>query len=186
MEIKKILEFEHEYEVEISPELSGKEGRKIIYFSETPDIGGKSGLQIKVTLKNNLVWFGVFSSSFSDDIGPNGVYSCPDINTLCVVCAGIGYIGNVSMPESWQKISVIPIKQVLSNVENKIILFVDYNKIVAYGSSGKLWESSKFWDEVEIKNIEGGLIFGQSFDPTYNGGSTVKFKINIKTGKVEK
>jgi hypothetical protein len=177
------FEFKHNYDLDTNFELSGREKEKVFYFPGAKE-GGREGLQVKIMPKKADAWIGIFSSRFGYG-SAMGVYSCPDEDKLCVVYFGTAYIGNVNDPKSWEEISVMPVKQVIPNVTNQLLLFVDDTKIAAYGKNGEVWKTGLGWDDARVTEIKSDIILGQAYNPT-SKNQIDHFQVNIKTGKYKK
>lgn len=178
------LEFKHNYDLDLDFELSGREKEKIFYFPGAKE-GGRGGLQVKIKPHKANAWIGIFSSTFGHG-SAMGVYSCPDENQLCVVYFGTAYIGNVNDPKSWREISVWPVKQVILNVANNLLLFVDDTEITAFGEKGEVWRTRVGWDDAKVTETKSDVLIGQAYNPIDSKYPIDNFHVNIKTGKYKK
>jgi len=72
--------------------------------------------------------------------------------------------------------------EVRSIPDHKILVFGDFTRIAAYGSSGLVWRSPRVcWDELKIVAITYDTIEGTGYDPTTLGES--RFLVDLKTGR---
>jgi hypothetical protein len=177
------LTFPHDYEVEVPTELpSGQGDAMSFYFPGGKQNGGHDGVLVKITpSKNATPWFGIFSFGETKDGRINGIFSCPERTKLCVVAAGRGYVVSASSPPSTYEIPALPITDVRVSLENELLLFADFTKIVAIGKGGLTWKSERLsWDGVQISGVDSRYVWGQGWDPARS--SFTEFKLDLKDG----
>src|SRR5687767_14415310 len=78
------------------------------YPGGTPE-GGRDGLIVQVWPRTSVSWLGVFGFGDFGSKGKNGLYTCPDPKTLCVVARGQGYTVRVDEPIKYEIMNVHPI-----------------------------------------------------------------------------
>jgi hypothetical protein len=177
------LTFPHDYEVEVLAELpSGQDGAKTFYFPGGKESGGHDGVMAKIIPGgNDKPWFGLFSFGERKGKRINGIFSCPERNKLCVVAAGRGYIVSANSPGSTNEVPALPITDVRLVLENGLLLFADFTKIIALGRSGLAWKSHRLsWDGVQISGVDSNCVWGQGWDPT--SSSFTEFKLDLQDG----
>lgn len=157
-------------------------GQKVFYYPGLATNGGKDGIIIKFEPHNGDNWVGMFAFGEFAKNGFSGVFSMPDPNKLCVVSNGTGYIVDVKRPELWEEVKSIPIKNVISVSNQRIILFVDYTDIIAYGENGVKWHVRDIsLDGIKIKTINKQFLIGEYYD--LSSGSDKPFEIDLLTGE---
>ena len=124
----------------------------------------------------------VWSGSF--ECGPEGIsgfYPTPSPDTVCCILKGQGYWVPVLTPGSYQLIPVIPIKEVISIVEMKLIIFVNYTSITAFDETGLKWSTERLsWDGLKIDRIVDERIEGRGWDSPK--GEYVPFTVQLDSG----
>lgn len=182
MKIQNLLAFPHMYDVDISPETIAS---SLHYYYPSASLqGGGDGVCVEVTPNEHVTWIGTFQyGEIRHNKACSGVYSCPDVNTVCVVSGGAGYFVDVNNPSSCKKIEIPLIISVYPVVEKEIIIFFGLTEAVAYGKSGVRWRSSRIsWDSLSILEVAPDLIRGEYMD--IRTDQNTSFSINIDTGEV--
>ncbi|GAB4161881.1 MAG: hypothetical protein Tsb009_39060 [Planctomycetaceae bacterium] len=111
-------------------------------------------------------WIGIFRSGAG---GLNGVFGTPSPDIVCVVSNGQGYWVPVSEPGEFVEIQSSPILHVFAIPSCKLIGFVDFTEIEAYGPEGQLWITERLsWDGLEIVETTERGIRGQAWDSPAN------------------
>jgi hypothetical protein len=141
------LTLPHEYEIEVGADLPSGPG-----VIKQLDIGENSfrsgGLVVKVTPEAGEPWIATF---IGGSFGVDSVYSTPNPCVLCVISAGNGYFVQVDNPSEWKEIENDPITDSELIPEIPILLFSDFNSMVAYGKNGLVWSASELvTDYLEI------------------------------------
>jgi len=133
---------------------------------------------VRVVLMNGNEWVGNFHGI--DKQYFSGVFHWTKENYLCVVSGGTAYVVQADDPEKYEELSVVPIVDSRSIVEVRMVIFVTFTDIYAYGENGIIWTHELAIDGIEIKKIKNGIIYGIS----NNINKKVSFSIDIKTGEL--
>lgn len=126
-------------------------------------------------------WVGRFQAGIE---GISGVFATPSPDTVCVVVKGEGYWVPVDFPASFEIVRVRPIKQVMSPPGGRILIFVSYTRLAAYGASGCIWITEDLsWDGIQISKLTEGTVRGSSWDSPSE--RWIPFSVDLYTGKSE-
>jgi hypothetical protein len=179
------LMFPHDYEVELAEELPPGPGRvKQIYFPGGSDRGGRDGILLEVIPTGAARWIGIFARRQIYSGDRSGVFSCPDRRSLCVVSAGRGYIVRADDPRVWQEVPCEPIDDVVLSREAGLILFTDFDHLIAYGPDGLAWETERTsWDGLWVTEVTREHVRGVAWDPFVE--REVEFLVDTRTGRHE-
>ncbi|MEI6513279.1 MAG: hypothetical protein WCO51_08405 [bacterium] len=174
------LTLPHEYEIEVGADLPSGPG-----VITQLDIGENSfrsgGLVVKVTPEAGVPWITTF---IGGSFGVDAVYSTPNTCVLCVISAGNGYFVEVNNPSEWKEVDeVSPITDSKLIPEIPLLLFSDFNSMVAYGKNGLVWSASELvTDYLEIDEATPEAICCTGYDPWEKGDT--KIILDPKTGAV--
>jgi len=132
------LVFPHSYEIEDLPELSGtgKSDLPVIYFPQPKTRLENDGLWLKVRAETGEPWIGVFAFGYSSPPAFSRVISSPDRTRACIISKGRAFIVKADEPASWEEIPVMPVLDVRMIQEYQLLVFSDFIRLAAYGSSG--------------------------------------------------
>jgi hypothetical protein len=180
------LTFPHSYEVEELGELPGT-GRfnvPLIYFPPPKGRLEHNGQWLRVKTHRGKTWVGVFAFGYTAPPAFSRVISSPDPNRVCVISKGSAYIVHAEEPEVWEAVPVVPVLEVRPILEHNLLVFSDFTRLVAYGSSGLAWRSPQVcWDGLKIANVTIDTIEGTGYDPTNLVTHELRFAVDLKTGR---
>jgi len=118
---------------------------------------------------------------FKDPTMPSGVFGCPEAEEICVVAGGYGYIARASEPEAVTMLAMKPVVSVLPVVEERLLLFVGFTSVLAWGVGGIAWETGRLsWEGVRVIGVEGGVLRGFGWD--LRKDREVSFEVDLGTG----
>lgn len=138
-------------------------------------------LLLEVTPHGREAWIGDFQGGAE---GLDGVFATPSADTVCVVVKGQGYWVPVLAPERFELIRSIPIRHVVPVANRRVLLFVDYTRLAAYGANGCLWITEDLsWDGLEITEVNAAAVLGTGWDSP--AGRRVSFSVDLDSGKAE-
>lgn len=172
------------YQVELVKELPGA-GQRIVYFPGGSTAGGKDGILLRFRSEHHD-WVGCFA--FGHDSYPfTAVFSSPNPDYLCIVSKGAAYWVNAASPEHCQALDFLPVLSIEALPEEGVLLLSDFITLGLLGSDGTVWRSPRLcWDELQIKEIKGGIVSGIGYDPINSGTSEWSFDLRsrsvLKTG----
>lgn len=142
----------------------------------------RTGSYLRVVPKQGNAWIGFFSLGFDSDQVVNAIYSCPNADSLCVVAGGYGYVVNASDPAQWMRVEQQPVVDVRALPEQKLLLFVGFHTISAFGPAGLLWTTERLsWEGLSISRIDQATLYGQGWDAIAD--KEAPFEVDLATGK---
>jgi hypothetical protein len=112
------------------------------------------------------------------------VVSSPDPKRVCVISKGSAYIVSAEEPKVWEQIPIMPVLDVRPLLERKLLVFSDFIRLAAYGTSGVAWRSPRVcWDGLKVTNVTNDTIEGTGYDPTNAITHELRFVVDVKTGR---
>jgi hypothetical protein len=174
------LTFPHSYTV-LPIKLSRNGQHPPIYFPGLTAIGGKDGLLLRFIASNGKQWDGCFAFG---NHALCGVFALPHPDRVCVVSNGTGYYVHVNEPEKSSELHILPVRDVRIVTDARMLLLADFTSLFALGSDGQLWTQRVCWDDLKISDIRQGIVSGTGYDPTNSKQSTVKFAVELPTGRI--
>jgi hypothetical protein len=119
---------------------------------------------------------------FTDPTMPTGVFPCPNPQELCAVAGGYAYIIDTTQPDRATHIPLKPVVKVEPLHEQKLLLFLGFHTIVAWGEEGLAWESARLtWEGIRIISMEGTQLHGTGWNLMTD--KEVPFTLNLQTGQ---
>ncbi len=118
---------------------------------------------------------------FRDPAAPTGLWSAPNPDELCAVSGGYAYLIDTRTPERFTMIAYRPVLEVRPVLEAGLLLFVGHRTILAWGASGRAWESERLSDEgVTIFAIESGVLRGVGWEMRTD--KETAFTLDLRSG----
>ena len=115
------------------------------------DALARGALQLMVRPAAGGVFLATCALGFVDPSMPSGVFACPNPDEMCAVAGGYAYVIDTSRPERRTHISLKPVVEVKVLEEARLLLFVGFHSIVAWGEQGLAWETERLsWEGVRI------------------------------------
>lgn len=182
MVIDYLASFPRNYEAEVVEERPEGNNVPIFYFSGPLKKWGRDELLVSVRPAESRQWLGIFAFGG----GPiTALSSSPEVNTLCVVSRGAGYLVRADKPQVWKEIDeLFPITDFRPIPNRGIIVLADYTTIGAYGANGLIWQTERIsFDGINITSIGPDYIEGEAWDPTMR--ERPKFRVDLRTGEHE-
>ena len=180
------LKFAHTYEVEELRDFpgTGKFPFPLLYFPPPKTRPEHEGVWLKVNPSTGAPWIGVFAFGYQSPPAISRVVSSPDPGRICVISRGGGYFVKADQPAVWEKIPLMPVLDVRSVSESKLIVFSGFTNLAAYGSDGLVWESPRIcWDELKIVTVTSDTIEGTGCDPASATNHESRFIVDLRTGR---
>ncbi|HVI48131.1 MAG TPA: hypothetical protein VM802_24905 [Chitinophaga sp.] len=172
------LTFQNNYGVEVMEEFGSGDR---YYYPGANTQGGRDGIIVEVISSEGKNWIGVFAFGEISATGISALYSTPDPNKFCVVSNGSGYIVSSNNPKDWQEVKAIPVMDVRSIKNQKIIVFADYTELVAYDEVGIKWRTGRLtYDSFRITEVTESSLKGTVWSIRNEADET--FEINLATG----
>ena len=181
-----VLEFSQSWSAEIlkTPPLIAP-ARQFVYPKQIPgeeDALARGALQLMVRPANGATFLATCALGFTDPAMPTGVFVCPNANEMCAVAGGYAYVIDTTRPEHCTHIALKPVVEVRTLVAQKLLLFVGFQSIVAWGNEGLAWESARLsWEGVRITAIDGNTLHGTGWNLLTD--REVPFSIDLLTGQ---
>jgi hypothetical protein len=127
-------------------------------------------------------FLGTFALGFSDTAAPSGIWSCPDPAWMCAVSGGYAYMVNTAKPEEFAQVEFRPVLEVRALLEQRLLLFAGHHALLAWGETGKAWETERLsWEGVRITGVEGRWLRGTGWD--LRTDADVPFRVDLETGE---
>jgi len=183
---KDAQEFSHNWSVEIlkTPPLIAP-ARQFIYprqIAGEEDALARGALQLMVRPASGETFLATCALGFTDPAMPTGVFACPNPVQMCAVAGGYAYIIDTEQPEHSTHIALKPVVEVRQLVVQRLLLFVGFHSMVAWGRNGLAWESARLsWEGVRIVSIDGDLLHGMGWNLLTD--REVAFSIDLLTGQ---
>jgi len=118
---------------------------------------------------------------FTDPAMPTGVYSCPNPHEMCAVAGGYAYVTDTRHPEHCTHIALKPVVEVRVLVPQRLLLFIGFHSLVAWGEQGLAWQSARLsWEGLRITGIEGNTLQGLGWNLMTD--KEVPFTLDLLTG----
>jgi hypothetical protein len=112
----------------------------------------------------------------------NGVWSCPRPQELCAVAGGYAYIIDTKSPATSSHINLRPVVEVHAAPSTRVLLFVGFHAIAAWGEQGLAWQTLRLsWEGLTISGISADTVHGQAWDMPRD--QEVAFEVNLQTGQ---
>lgn len=119
---------------------------------------------------------------FADPAAPTGIWSCPHPAWLCTVSGGYAYLIDTTQPERFEQVEYRPVLEVRPIREHALLLFVGHHSLLAWGASGKAWQTTRLSAEgVTITGIEGDRLHGTGWDLLTD--TDIPFTIDLRKGQ---
>jgi len=176
--------YPHSYEVEELTEIpgSGLFNFPVFYIPKSKGRTEHDGFWLKFRSANGKTWLGIFAFGYTSPPAFSRVLSSPNRDKAYVIANGRGFLVTPDIPEEWEEIPILPVLEVRPIPEHKIVVFGDFQRLAAYGSSGLVWQSPRVcWDELKIVTVTSDTIEGTGYDPTNSGRS--RFLVDLTTGR---
>jgi hypothetical protein len=158
--------------------------RQFIYpqqIAGEEDALARGALQLLVRPATGGTFLATCALGFTDPTMPTGVFACPNPQQMCAVAGGYAYMVDTAQPEHCTHLTLKPVVEVHQLVTHRLLLFVGFHSIVAWGREALAWESARLsWEGVRITGIEGDVLHGVGWNLlTDREGS---FSLDLLTG----
>ena len=159
--------------------------RQFIYpqqLAGEEDALARGALQLMVRPASGGAFLATCALGFTDPTMPTGVFPCPRPQEMCAVAGGYAYIVDTAHPERCTHITLKPVVEVRVLHEQKLLLFVGFHKIVAWGEQGLAWQTEKLsWEGLRITGVEDNVLLG--FGWNLMTDKEVAFSVDLLTGR---
>ena len=146
------------------------------------DALARGALQLLVRPASGGTFLATCALGFTDPAMPTGIFACPRPQEMCAVAGGYAYIVDTARPERCTHIAMKPVVNVQALPEQKLLLFIGFHSILAWGEQGLAWESARLsWEGVRITGIEGDTLHG--FGWNLMTDKEAAFSVDLLTGQ---
>jgi hypothetical protein len=146
------------------------------------DALARGALQLMVRPTAGGSFLATCALGFVDPSMPNGVFACPNPDEMCAVAGGYAYVIDTARPERSTHISLKPVVEVKVLEAARLLVFVGFHSIVAWGEQGLAWVTDRLsWEGVRITGVDGGALHGMGWDLMSN--KEVAFTVDLATGR---
>ena len=146
------------------------------------DALARGALQLLVRPATGGTFLATCALGFTDPAMPSGIFTCPRPQEMCAVAGGYAYIVDTGQPEHCTHIAMKPVVSVQALSEQKLLLFIGFHSILAWGEQGLAWESARLsWEGVRIAGIEDSTLHGFGWNLITD--KEVAFSIDLLTGR---
>lgn len=119
---------------------------------------------------------------FTDPSMPTGVFACPHADQMCAVAGGYAYVIDTAQPELTTHIALKPVVEVRPLPAQRLLLFVGFHSMLAWGLNGLAWASARLsWEGVQITGIDGDTLLGTGWDLLTD--REIPFSLDLLTGR---
>src|SRR2546421_315467 len=87
----------------------------------------------------------------------SAIRRCPAPDDMLAVAGGYAYLVNTTTPERCVHLPLRPVTQIVSAVDEGLILLAGFHTVAAVGAAGLLWETGKLsWEGVKLGEVRDG------------------------------
>ena len=177
------LAFPHSWEAEVLPKRPLIKPLRCHTYPREAEEVERGALEVMVQPVGKAVKFlATFALGFSDPATPTGLWSCPAPDDLCAVAGGYAYIVDTLDPAEFTHLAFRPVLEVRPLPEHNLLVFSGHNALLAWGSAGREWETSRLSSEgLRITGIHGNELHGFGWDLLTD--RELPFTIDLRTGE---
>ncbi|HZL25217.1 MAG TPA: hypothetical protein VFC39_01660 [Acidobacteriaceae bacterium] len=148
------------------------------------DAMNRGALQLLVKPATGGTFLATCALGFRDKSLPSGVFACPAPDNMLAVAGGYAYLVDTTAPEHCIHLPLRPATQILSAVDEGLVLLAGFHTVAAIGATGLLWETAKLsWEGVKLNEIRDGKLLGEGWN--MHTDREVPFTIDLRTGTHE-
>ena len=145
------------------------------------DALARGALLVEVHPAGGGTFLATCALGFSDPAMPSGVFGCPNPREMCAVAGGYAYIVDTASPERSTHVALKPVAEVLTLAAQRLLVFVGFHAMVAWGVGGMAWQTGRLsWEGVRVTGVEGDQLRGFGWD--LMSDREVEFSVDLKTG----
>lgn len=178
--------FEHEWKVEVlksAPLIAPV--RQFTYplqIAGEEDAMGRGALLLMVRPAAGGSFLATCALGFVDASMPTGVFACPNPQELCAVAGGYAYVIDTARPERSIHVSLKPVAEVKVLVPHRLLLFVGFHSMVAWGANGLAWTTQRLsWEGVRVTEVVDDALHGFGWDLMTDRETA--FTVDLRTGQ---
>jgi hypothetical protein len=182
-----VFDFPMSYEVVALDRIDRSGGKRAYGFPDAVLVGPQQELAdrpiLEVRPHRGDPWVGVFyGGSYGVPPAMRGrVISWPDEWSLCVLYAGGAVVARADEPTSTYEIECWPTTGLQVVPERGMVVFSNFDGLVAYGRDGLVWRSKRLaLDDLRIEGVEGHVLHVAGF---FGDGTLKRFTVDPATGE---
>ena len=146
------------------------------------DALARGALQLMVRPAAGGLFLATCALGFVDPSMPSGVFACPNPDEMCAVAGGYAYVIDTARPEQSTHISLKPVVEVKVLEDARLLVFVGFHSIAAWGEQGLAWVTDRLsWEGLRITEVDGSALHGMGWDLMSN--KEVAFTVDLATGR---
>ncbi len=146
------------------------------------DAMARGALLLSVRPKSGGSFLATCALGFTSASLPTGMYACPSADEMCAVAGGYAYIVDTLVPQRCTQIALQPVVSILVLEAQKLLLFVGFHSMVAWGADGLAWTTTKLsWEGVRVTEILNDAVIGFGWEMRTD--QEVEFRVDLGTGK---
>lgn len=125
----------------------------------------RGAMEVMVRPAGAAPFLATFALGFADPAAPTGIWACPNGAEICAVSGGYAYVVNTAASEQFVQIPYRPVLEVLAAESAGLLLFVGHHSILAWGASGRAWESGRLsWEGIRVADLRETELHGFGWD----------------------
>ena len=118
---------------------------------------------------------------FTSPSMPTGVFACPNPQEMCAVAGGYAYIVDTLIPAGCTHLSLKPVVEVRVLEPQRLLLFVGFHSMIAWGINGLAWQTAKLsWEGIRVSEILSNEVVGFGWDLMTD--KEIEFHVDLQTG----
>lgn len=177
--------FQHEWRAEVlaKPPLIAP-ARQFTYplqVAGEEDAMARGALQVLVHPAAGGSFLATCALGFKDPAMPTGIFACSNPREMCAVAGGYAYVIDTAAPERSTHIPLKPVAEVLVLAGQRLIVFVGFHAMVAWGREGLAWQTARLSSEgIRVTGVEADVLRG--FGWNLMTDKEVEFSVDLQTG----
>jgi hypothetical protein len=175
------LAFPHSWDAEVLPKRPLIKPLRCFTYPREAEEVERGALEVMVRPAGKGGKFlATFALGFDDPAAPSGLWSCPNVDDLCAISGGYGYIVNTLDPAQFAHVR--PVLEVWPVTKHNLLLFVGHYTLMAWGAKGAEWQSPRLSSEgLRIVGTHGNELHGFGWD--LQTDRELPFTIDLHTGQ---
>ena len=100
---------------------------------------------------------------------------------MCALAGGYAYVIDTEAPDRSTFLSMKPVAEVLVLEPQRLLVFVGFHAMLAWGSDGLAWETTRLsWEGIRVVDVRDGKLYGFGWDMRTD--KEVEFAVDLKDG----
>lgn len=146
------------------------------------DALARGALQLLVHPATGGTFLATCALGFKSASVPTALFACPNADQFCALAGGYAYVVNAAQPEQCTHLAMKPVVDVRVSAQHKLLLFVGFHNMMAWGRDGLAWETARLsWEGIQVEAVERDRITG--FGWNLQTDREVEFAVDLNTGK---